>query len=368
MVELPELSEVEVVLPGVGGCGDGGSDGPGGRGAPAGTHAGDRGNGLGNGPGTDPGTDPDRWVEQQLRRLGAEYVDLVPVGRAAQPGDVVRLALRATVEGSRAGHDGWAPQEGVEVELGAGRLFEGFDEALAGLGAGQETTVVTRVPSGPDEGREAHVTVLLQEVLEQQEPELDDALAAAVGPFATLEELRSVLRAHFDREQRADLLITARDAVLDAVVTAAGLDPADPAGRYAVLDALAESAGIQVTVEELRALIATEMDRSGVSARTFRKALARDGIGVQLHEYARREKALVHLLTHVVVKDPAGEVVPLADWLVPGHPAADRTASRSAGQFVSRPACQSVTQTVGQAAGESTGSSASQPAGDPVSP
>ena len=41
---------------------------------------------------------------------------------------------------------------------------------------------------------------------------------------------------------------------------------------------------------------------------------------LRLHEYARREKALVHLLTHAVVKDSAGEVVPFADWLAPGCP------------------------------------------------
>jgi trigger factor len=264
------------------------------------------------------GGDPDGWVEWQLARMRAEYVDLTPVEREARTGDVVRLGLRAVFErgddgdgdeGGAGGAGSWEPADGVDVELGAGGLLDGLDEALVGLRAGQETTVRSRVPSGPDEGREALVTVSVQAVLQAREPELGDELAAAATPHATLAELRTALRARLERERRADLLIVARDTALAAVVEAAGLDPEQELSRHIVLDALADAQGIRVTVEELRDVVAFEMGRSGVSARTFRKHLARDGVAARLHEYARREKALVHLLRSVVIRDADGNVV-----------------------------------------------------------
>lgn len=85
------------------------------------------------------------------------------------------------------------------------------------------------------------------------------------------------------------------------------MDPESELNRHAVLDAFDEADGISPGVDELRALIAAEISRSGVSARTFRKHLAHDGVAARLHEYARREKALIHLLRHMVARDGDGD-------------------------------------------------------------
>jgi trigger factor len=207
------------------------------------------------------------------------------------------------------GVGGWEPADGVQVELGSDQLLEGLEEALTGLRAGQEATIETRVPGGPDEGRPARVTVRLQEVLETREPELGDELAAAAGPYASIDELRAMLRRQLDRELSAELVLAARDAALAAVIAATGLDPEPEMSRAAVLDAIADATGTQVTVDELREIVLHEMGRAGVSARTFRKHLAQDGVAVRLYEYARREKALGHLLRSVVLKGARGEVV-----------------------------------------------------------
>ncbi|HEU5353225.1 MAG TPA: trigger factor [Actinocrinis sp.] len=245
-------------------------------------------------------------AEELLERMRREFVDLTPVLRAARDGDFVRLDLRAQVDG---GASAWEPADGVEVEVGSGDNLDGLNAALVGLEAGGQATITTRIPGGPDEGRQARVTVTVREVLQAREPDLDDAFAAAASPHPSLERLREAVRSRLDRDRRADLLVAARDAALEAVIAAAGLDPEQELSRHIVLDTLADQERIQVNVDELRTVIAYEMGRSGVSARTYRKHLARDGVAVGLYEHARREKALIHLLRHVVIKDADGNPV-----------------------------------------------------------
>lgn len=248
----------------------------------------------------------ERQAEELLWRIRRDFVDLTPVQRAARNGDFVRLDLRAHVEG---GENTWSPADGFEVEVGSSQNLETLNEALIGLEAGGKATITTPVPSGPDQGRPAQVTVTVGAVLQAGEPDLDDEFAAVAGPYPSLAQFRAALRSHVEHDLRADALAAARIKALEAVVTAAGLDPEQGRNRQIVLDTLADAARIQVTVDELRSVIAQEMSRSGVSARTYRKHLAHDGFAVSLYEHARREKALIHLRQHVVIKDTDGNPV-----------------------------------------------------------
>lgn len=253
------------------------------------------------------GTDAvERQAEELLRRIRREFVNLTPVQRATRNGDFVHVDLCTHIDGSE---NTWSPADGFEVEVGSSQNLEALNEALVGLEAGAQATITTPVPSGPDQGKPARVTVTVREVLQAGEPELDDEFAAAAGPYASLAQFRAALRSHVERDLRADALTAARNKALEAVVTAAGLDPEQELNRQIVLDTLADDARIQVNVDELRSVIAHEMNRSGVSARTYRKHLAHDGFAVSLYEHARREKALTHLLQHVVIKDTDGNLV-----------------------------------------------------------
>ena len=304
------------------------------------------------------------WVDEQLERIRREFVDLVPVDRPVRISDVVRLDLRTAAEDDGAR---WEPAGDMQVEVGSEQVLYGLNEALVGLEAGGTAQLTVHVPSGPDEGRQAQVIVTVTEVMGTREPALDDELAAAAGPYANLAELRAGLRNRLARDLRAEQIAAARDAALAAVVRAAGVEAPREAvhelagrlkaaiaadqeklgsslerfleaegwtearlderlaeqaarelARQIVLDTIADAEGIQINVDELRDLVAREMDRVGVSARTYRKYLARNGVAVGLYEHARREKALIHLLTHVAVKSPDGSAVDLGDierWL-----------------------------------------------------
>ena len=287
-IELPPLSSVEIELPGPAAAG--------------------------------PGT-LEAWTDAQLERMRAQFVDLTPVDRAAQPGDFVRLDLRAGDDGEDAGR-GEAGDRGrardVHVELGSDLNPAELNEALVGLTAGQATTVAARVPDGPGEGGQTRLTVTVKAVLQAREAELDDAFAAAASPHEDMARLRASLRDRLDRERAADQLRAARDAALAAVITTVGLDPERDESRFAVLDALADAEQIQVSTEELRDVITYELAVSGVSAHALSRYLTdnRD-VAVRLYERARREKALIHLLTQIVIKGPDGKPVSfgeLARW------------------------------------------------------
>ena len=121
-----------------------------------------------------------------------------------------------------------SPFEGGEardelLELGSGRLIEGFEQQLTGAAAGEQRDVKVTFPSEYHAeqlaGKEAVFAVEVKEVREKVLPELDDEFAANPGGFDTLEELRDDLRQKLSEaaEQRieADFRLAAVDAAVD---------------------------------------------------------------------------------------------------------------------------------------------------------
>ncbi len=147
----------------------------------------------------------DAQVEAQLAMLQERLAKLEPVeGRAVQKGDFVLMDL----EGSRDGE----PIEGAEgkdqmFEIGRGNLIPGFEEALEGVQQrrGEElrrrrspTTITPR----SSQGQPATFKVTVKEIKEKVVPDLDDAFAADVSEFETMDELRADVRSGSRRPPR----------------------------------------------------------------------------------------------------------------------------------------------------------------------
>ncbi|MGZ4168766.1 MAG: trigger factor, partial [Solirubrobacteraceae bacterium] len=119
-------------------------------------------------------------------RLGT----LDTVERPAQSGDYVVLDYVGKVDGK--------PFPGGEgrdqlIELGSGRLVEGFEDQLVGAAAGDERTInVTFPPDYVPElaGKDATFDVTVAEVKAKRLPDLDDDFASEASEFDTLAELR----------------------------------------------------------------------------------------------------------------------------------------------------------------------------------
>jgi trigger factor len=158
-------------------------------------------------------TDAD--VEEQLQALRERFATLSDVERPAQDGDFVVLDLKATQDGE--------PVEGAEVagmsyQVGRGGMIEGLDEALVGMSAGEEKTFATQLVGGDLVGSDVEVAVSVNQVQEQELPELDDDFAQEASEFDTVAELTADVRERLVRGKRLEQAAAARDAVLEVLL------------------------------------------------------------------------------------------------------------------------------------------------------
>jgi trigger factor len=112
-----------------------------------------------------------------------------------QTGDFVLMDLSGARDGE--------PIEGAEAsdqmyEVGKANLIPGFEEELVGVKPGEEKSFDITFPEDyhAEElaGQPATFTVGVKEIKEKVVPELDDAFAADVSEFETMDELRADVR------------------------------------------------------------------------------------------------------------------------------------------------------------------------------
>lgn len=157
----------------------------------------------------------DEDLDEQLQALRERFGTLQDVERAAQDDDFVVIDLKATQDGEVV--DG-AEVSGMSYRVGRGGMIEGLDEALVGLSAGESATFTTSLVGGDLVGTEVEVAVVVNQVQEQELPELDDDFAQEASEFDTVEELKADLRERLGNGKRLEQAAAARDAVLEALL------------------------------------------------------------------------------------------------------------------------------------------------------
>ena len=138
----------------------------------------------------------DEQVSAQLAMLQERLASLQPVeDRAVQNGDFVLMDLSASRDGE--------PVEGAQgkdqmYEVGRGNLIPGFEDELVGVKAGEEKSFDVTFPEDYQAedlaGQPATFTVTVKEIKQKIVPELDDAFAADVSEFETMDDLRKDVR------------------------------------------------------------------------------------------------------------------------------------------------------------------------------
>jgi trigger factor len=164
-------------------------------------------------------------VQAELERLRESLASLETVEREAGQGDFVVLDFVGSVDGE--------PFEGGEargylLELGSGRLIEGFEDQLRGAKAGDKREVNVRFPDdyGNEElaGQEASFDVEVKEVKEKRLPELDDDFAVEAGGYDSVEELRGEIEKRLGEVEESAIEGEFREAAVDAVAAEAKVD------------------------------------------------------------------------------------------------------------------------------------------------
>lgn len=163
---------------------------------------------------------PDDIVDREIERIREGFARLEPVERPAAEGDVLLVDFEGTIDG-KAFEGGKASD--YLLELGSGQLIEGFEEQLAGAGAGDSRQVEVAFPEDYRAeqlaGKDAVFAVDVKEVREKVLPELDDDFASEASELDTLEELRADIRKRLSeavgRRAEEDFRIAAVDAAVE---------------------------------------------------------------------------------------------------------------------------------------------------------
>jgi len=131
---------------------------------------------------------------ESLRERQVQWVE-EPEEIVAEDGHQVTIDFIGTIDG--VAFEGGSA-EGVDLELGSGRMIPGFEEQLAGAKSGEERDLNVDFPAeyGNDElaGKAAVFAAKVTAIKRRELPELDDDFAKDIGDFETLDEVRDKIR------------------------------------------------------------------------------------------------------------------------------------------------------------------------------
>ena len=175
----------------------------------------------------------DEAIDREVDQLRERLARLDTVEEAAENGDFVVMDYKGSIEGAGGERDFFAGGEGRDqlLELGSGQLIPGFEEQLTGAKAGEERTVNVAFP--PDyqaehlAGQDAVFDVTVKEVKRKHLPELDDEFAVEAAGFDSLDELRADIRKRIEEGEERQVDAAFREAVVDAAVDRATIEVPD---------------------------------------------------------------------------------------------------------------------------------------------
>jgi trigger factor len=191
-----------------------------------------------------PRRDPevaDEEIDAELELVRESLASLETVNRPAASGDYVVIDFDGSIaerrpDGGEAADQPGEVFEGGEargflLELGSGRLIEGFEDKLEGAQAGEERTVEVPFPDDYEAehlaGKLASFAVSVKEVKEKRLPELDDDFAVLAGGFESIDEAREDVARRLREKQEEEIEREFRQAAVDAVAAEAKLDLPD---------------------------------------------------------------------------------------------------------------------------------------------
>jgi trigger factor len=186
---------------------------------------------------------PEELVQQELDALRSTVAELVPVeGRPVGPEDTVVVDLVSPKGETRRDY---------VVELGRGAVVDEVEQGVVGMNADETKDVTFELADDSTQS----VSVTVKEIKEKLLPELDDELARSASEFETLAELREDIESRL-REQIADEVDAQfRSDVADALVAASKVNAAGPL--------------VEARTRELLRGLARQVEARGIAFETY---------------------------------------------------------------------------------------------------
>ncbi len=285
---------------------------------------------------------PAEVVDREIERMREAFARLEPVERAAAEGDVLLVDFEGLLDG-KAFEGGKASDQ--MIELGGGQLIPGFEEQLQGVEGGETREVKVTFPEDYQAerlaGEDAVFTVEVKEVREKVLPELDDEFASEASEFDTLAELREDIAARLaevvgqraeqdfrlaaidaaaaeatvelpeelaaaratERWERVERQLAGRGMSPDAYLQAEGktreqvIEESRPEAeaelkREAVLAAIAEAEGIEISEEEMVEALEHSAEHERTTPEKLLKRLRQSGRDAMIRDDIRFRKAI----------------------------------------------------------------------------
>ena len=278
---------------------------------------------------------PEELVQRELDALRESVAELAPVDRPAQAGDAVVVDL-VTSSGEA--------QSDTVVELGSGQLVEEIEQALVGASVGDTRPVTYELADGSS----AQVDVTVKGISEKVLPEVDDELARSASEFDTLADLRADIEGRIREALDEEIDAAFRAAAVDKLVAESGVAGAGPlveararellngfvrslarrgitpetyfattgqspelltaqlraeaaqsVARELALEAVAERAGIEISDDEVKALITEQAEAAGEDPEEVIADVWTHGHQESLREDLRLKAALDRLVADV---------------------------------------------------------------------
>lgn len=279
---------------------------------------------------------PQELVDEELEALRQTVAELVPADdRPARDGDTVVVDLQSP--------SGEAQSDTV-VELGSGRLVDEIEAALVGASVGETKEVSYEL----EDDSATTVAITVKHINEKVLPGIDDELARSASEFDTLADLRANIEGRVRVALDGEIDAAFRAAAVDALVTASNVEGAGPlvetrarelldgfvrslgrrgitpdtyfqvtgqspdvlvaqmrgeaarsVARELALEALADKAGIEISDDDVKALIREQADEAGDDPEQVIEDIWAHGHQESLREDLRLRGALDRLAADV---------------------------------------------------------------------
>src|SRR3990167_5483185 len=158
-----------------------------------------------------------RLAKKAVKITAADVTDVIKnlQNRAADKKDVTRAAKltdQVTIDflGKNEKGEAIAGADGKDypLTLGSNTFIPGFEPEVVGMKAGEEKTFDVTFPADYHAkdlaSKKVSFTVNVTKVQELVEPKADDVFAATVGPFTTIEELKTDIKKQLEVERQAE--------------------------------------------------------------------------------------------------------------------------------------------------------------------
>ncbi len=163
---------------------------------------------------------PENAVENELKALSERFATLDSVvDRETTDKDIVIMDFAGSVDGETI-KGGTA--KNYQLDLANSNFIPGFAEQLIGKKIGEDFKINVTFPENyHDEnlkGKEAEFEIKINEIKEKVVPELNDELAKKIGPFDSLESLKSDITSYLEKTQKLENETRAQKELIDKIV------------------------------------------------------------------------------------------------------------------------------------------------------